>query len=102
MKPSAALPFGVLLLSVSETARAEDRFFGADKPYHFGATAIVASGSYAITSAATDDPAWRVGVGIAAPSCGTTTGSGSALPWREDSAAQRSTSCHALLQAASR
>lgn len=66
MQRSAPLMFGVMLLLVSETALAEDQLFGKDKAYHFGATALIASGSYAVTAALTSDRFWRLGMGTAA------------------------------------
>lgn len=58
-------PFAVaaLLASAPAVARAEDEWFGPDKALHFGISAGIAGGGYAIGAALTPDYAGRIALG---------------------------------------
>jgi len=62
----AALPLLLAVIALSPSARA-DEWFGSDKALHFGVSAAIASGSYALTTAFTDrrSIAFGVGAGVA-------------------------------------
>jgi len=52
------------LLGLPATAGAEDRWFAPDKAKHFGATAAISGGSYAVASTVTTKEKWRVLTGL--------------------------------------
>ena len=52
------------LLGHPATAGAEDRWFASDKAKHFGATAAISGGSYAVASTVTTQERWRVFTGV--------------------------------------
>lgn len=65
LKRLPATVLGAAALLASSRARGDepDPWFGRDKALHFGASALIASGSYAGAALATDDRRVRVAVG---------------------------------------
>ena len=64
MAARCALPIAVTLVTLtSASARAEDSWWGADKALHFGATASIAGGGYALGALAWDGYAPRIALG---------------------------------------
>lgn len=51
------------LFAVPRPAGAQDRWLGADKARHFGATTAIASGGYAMAAPATKWGKWRMAIG---------------------------------------
>lgn len=52
------------LVGASANVRADDRWFARDKAEHFGATAALGAGGYALASTVAERERWRVAAGI--------------------------------------